>query len=91
MARLLTSEIYAEITAQLCGLRHLDKEKSIKHSSTSVKPNTCRYFYAASLTILILKRFSVQILSKRLIAFSMSLMLLKGIVYASNTAKVVLL
>ena len=37
MYRLLKSEIYAEINAHLCGLKHLDKEKKyIKHSSTSL-------------------------------------------------------
>ena len=30
MARLLRSEIYAEIIAHLCGLKHLDKENKYK-------------------------------------------------------------
>ena len=30
MARLLRSEIYAEINAYLCGLKHLDKENKYK-------------------------------------------------------------
>ena len=30
MARLLKSEIYAEINAHLCGLKHLDKENKYK-------------------------------------------------------------
>ena len=60
MARLLKSEIYAEINAHLCGLKHLDKENNYKTQLDELEKQN-RQLLLNSLT-----NYSAQILSKKI-------------------------